>query len=169
MHTQPSFGHIEPTTSLDGESRSEFYANKTESASSHHGNRRGENLAKRTRGAENIHVVEEVGAAGAAVEVPGDDGVLGGGVHAAAPAPEHALPLQPLQEEQPHPRNAPPPLSPDQLTDQLELGSSKTRGKRESTGPGSRLPRKEEKIRNLSLKRWLPRRDDAERRDANGV
>jgi hypothetical protein len=55
------------------------------------------------------------------------------------------------------------------LTDQLELGSSKTRGKRESTGPGSRLPRKEEKIRNLSLKRWLPRRDDAERRDANGV
>jgi len=74
-------------------------------------------------------VVEEVGAAGAAVEVPGDDGVLGGGVHAAAPAPEHALPLQPLQEEQPHPRNAPPPLSPDQLTDQLELGSSKTRGK----------------------------------------
>jgi len=48
-------------------------------------------------------VVEEVGAAGAAVEVPGDDGVLGGGVHSAAPAPEHALPLQPLQEEQPHP------------------------------------------------------------------
>jgi hypothetical protein len=54
-------------------------------------------------------VVEEVGAAGAAVEVPGDDGVLGGGVHAAAPAPEHALPLEPLHEQQPHPRNAPPP------------------------------------------------------------
>jgi len=54
-------------------------------------------------------VVEEVGAAGAAVEVPGDDGILGGGVHAAAPAPEHALPLEPLHEQQPHPRNAPRP------------------------------------------------------------
>jgi len=77
-------------------------------------------------------VVEEVGAAGAAVEVPGDDGVLGGGVHAAAPAPEHALPLQPLQEEQPHPRNAPPPLPPDQSTDQLEAARQGEKGKHRS-------------------------------------
>ena len=115
-----------------------------------------------------VHAVEEVGAAGAAVEVPGDDGVLGGGVHAAAPAPEHALPLQPLQEEQPHPRNAPPPLPPDQSTDQLEAARQGGQGKA-PVGPGSRLPRKDEKIRNLSLKRWLPRRDGAEKGDGNGV
>lgn len=90
-------------------------------------------------------MVEEVGAAGAAVEVPGDDGVLGGGVHAAAPAPEHALPLEPLQEEQPHPRNAPPTLSPDQSIDG-SIGSSEDRGKGKApVGPGSRLPRKEER------------------------
>lgn len=74
-------------------------------------------------------MVEEVGAAAAAVEVPGDDGVLGGGVHAAAPAPEHALPLEPLQEEQPHPRNALQPLSPEQLTGQLEAARQGGRGK----------------------------------------
>jgi hypothetical protein len=48
-------------------------------------------------------VVEEVGAAGVAVEIPGDDGVLGGDVHAALPAPEHARPLKTLHEQQPHP------------------------------------------------------------------
>lgn len=85
-------------------------------------------------------MVEEVGAAAAAVEVPRDDGVLGGGVHAAAPAPEHALPLEPLQEEQPHPRNALQPLSPEQLTGQLEAARQ---GEGEITGPGSRLYRHE--------------------------
>lgn len=110
-------------------------------------------------------MVEEVGAASAAVEVPGDDGVLGGGVDAAAPALEHALPLEPLHEQQPHPGNAPPPaatarpidgstrrseptsagaLSPSQqprIDEEKKLTQSSKTGKeqqeRQGTGPGS--------------------------------
>lgn len=48
-------------------------------------------------------MIEEVGAAGAALELLGDDGVLGRGVDAASPALEHPVPVQPLHEQQPHP------------------------------------------------------------------
>lgn len=68
------------------------------------------NTAKRlrrereSRGSEgDAHMIEEVGAAGAALELLGDDGVLGRGVDAASPALEHPVPVQSLHEQQPHP------------------------------------------------------------------
>lgn len=112
-------------------------------------------------------MVEEVGSASAAVEVPGDDGVLGSGVDAAAPAPEHALPLEPLHEQQPHPRKRTAasrhcpanrridqaigaqlrrrPLSPSQRprieekenTQSRKTGEGRAAAAKQGTGPGS--------------------------------
>lgn len=57
-------------------------------------------------------MIEEVGAAGAALELLGDDGVLGRGVDAASPALEHPVPVQSLHEQQPHPPQPTPQFPP---------------------------------------------------------
>lgn len=132
-------------------------------------------------------MVEEVGSASAAVEVPGDDGVLGSGVDAAAPAPEHALPLEPLHEQQPHPRKRTTasrhcpanrridqaigaqlrrrPLSPSQRpriekenTQGRKTGEGRAAAAKQGTGPGSGYQeRKKDEEPFLSLKGWLPK------------
>ena len=124
-------------------------------------------------------MVEEVGAAGAAVEVPGDDGVLGGGVHAAAPAPEHALPLEPLHEQQSHPRNAPPPPAAWSIdgkirrrsrappASSLTLSNQEPRRRRNSQQQPARLQEgrreaEEERHRSQRLSAPKKRKDDEE-------
>lgn len=69
-------------------------------------------MRKREREGGRVHVVEEVGAAESAAEVPWEDGVGGGGVDAAPAALEHrrrgaspvAVPREQLHEQQPHHR-----------------------------------------------------------------
>jgi hypothetical protein len=101
-------------------------------------------------------VVEEVGAAGVAVEIPGDDGVLGGGVHAALPAPEHARPLKTLHEQQPHPtatatRSIDGSITRSGPKSSSTLTNLESRGRRRRKARRGKERRRSQETKNLSF------------------